>query len=68
MIAQPDVPSSLTPQEYLDWEAQQDDRYEYINFSEVPQLASLKLGLPTTTQFKDGFIRLRGFPLHPQSP
>ncbi|MFB6276005.1 MAG: hypothetical protein ABEI32_07655 [Halothece sp.] len=36
--------------------------------SEVPQLASLKLGLPTTTQFKDGLICLRDFPLHPPLP
>jgi hypothetical protein len=32
---------------------------------EVPQLASLKLGLPTSTQFKDGLIRLWSFPSHP---
>jgi Uma2 family endonuclease len=31
MIAQPDIPSRLTPQEYLDWEAQQEYRYEYID-------------------------------------
>ncbi len=31
MIAQPDFPPRLTPQEYLDWEAQQDYRYEYID-------------------------------------
>ncbi|KPQ40180.1 MAG: putative protein conserved in cyanobacteria [Phormidium sp. OSCR] len=31
MIAQPDFPSRLTPQEYLDWEAQQEYRYEYID-------------------------------------
>lgn len=31
MIAQPDIPSHLTPQEYLDWEAQQEYRYEYID-------------------------------------
>jgi hypothetical protein len=32
---------------------------------EVPQFASLKLGLPTSTQFKDGLIRLCIFPFHP---
>ena len=31
MIAQSDIPSRLTPQEYLDWEAQQEYRYEYID-------------------------------------
>jgi Uma2 family endonuclease len=31
MIAQPDFPPRLTPQEYLDWEAQQEYRYEYID-------------------------------------
>ena len=35
---------------------------------EVPQLASLKLGLPTSTQFKDGLIRLWTFPFHPPMP
>jgi hypothetical protein len=34
----------------------------------VPQLASLKLGLPTSTQFKDGLIRLWSFPSHPPMP
>jgi hypothetical protein len=45
------------------------DREWFIKVpGEVPQLASLKLGLPTTTQFKDGLIRLRDFPLHPPLP
>ncbi len=34
----------------------------------VAQLASLKLGLPTSTQFKDGLIRLWSFPSHPPMP
>jgi hypothetical protein len=34
----------------------------------VPQLASLKLGFPTSTQFKDGLIRLWSFPSHPPMP
>ena len=35
---------------------------------EVPQLAWLMLGLPTSAQFKDGLIRLWSFPLHPPMP
>ena len=35
---------------------------------EVPQLASLILGLPTSTQFKDGLTRLWSFPFHPPMP
>jgi hypothetical protein len=35
---------------------------------EVPRLASLRLGLPTSTQLKDGLISLSGFPLHSPSP
>ena len=34
----------------------------------VSQLASLKLGLPTSTQFKDGLMRLWSFPSHPPMP
>lgn len=37
-------------------------------FHEVLQLASLKLEFPTTTQLKDGLIRLRSFPFHSPSP
>ena len=35
---------------------------------EVPQLAWLMLGLPTSTQFKEGIIRLWSFPFHPPMP
>jgi hypothetical protein len=33
-------------------------------FVKYPNLLRALLGLPTTTQLKDGFIRLRGFPSH----
>ena len=36
--------------------------------SEVPQPASLRLGLPTLSSFRDGFIRPRDFPSHPPMP
>lgn len=50
MISQPDVPSGLSPQEYLDWEAQQEYRYEYIDGEIIAMTGELFLimTLPST--------------------
>jgi len=36
----------------------------WINSVKYPNLLRWSWGFPTTTQLKDGFIRLRSFPLH----